>query len=154
MGTKKLKEFAEECHISFRDAQRYVQRHEEALAGHIERYGAPRGTYLDEYAQEYLLDKLAVRKIEVLDTRQAEEIARLQMELEEAQKKILTLTEKLAAVLEDKADLTQRALQAENTLALSEATVATKDDQLQQLQDQVSKLKSRTLWQRITRFGE
>lgn len=49
----KLQDFARECGVTDRTIQKHVAKHEEALAGHFERKG-PNGTWLDEYAQEYI----------------------------------------------------------------------------------------------------
>ena len=142
---KSLKQFADEHGITLRAAQRHIQRHEDELDGHVVRYGPPRGTFVDDFAIEFLSGLIAGPPMTFVSATQ--EANELRAELEEANKKIL-------ALLEDKVELTQRALQAEGTLALSEASVATKEEQIQQLMDQVDKLKGRTLWQRIMRWGE
>ena len=152
MEMKSLKQFADEHGITLRAAQRHIQKHEDELEGHIVRHGPPRGTFIDEFAIEYLSGLIVGPPVTFVSATQ--EASELRDELEESQKKILALTEKLAALLEDKATLTERALQAEGTLALSEASVATKEATIQDLRNQVDKLKGRTLWQRITRWGE
>jgi len=49
----KLQDFARECGVTDRAIQKHIQKHEEALRGHFERRG-PNGTWLDEYAQDYI----------------------------------------------------------------------------------------------------
>lgn len=49
----KLQDFAVECGVTDRAIQKHIQKHEEALQGHFERRG-PNGTWLDDFAQEYI----------------------------------------------------------------------------------------------------
>lgn len=161
MELKSLKDFAQEKNVTMRAIQKHVKNHESELEGHVIRYGPPRGTFIDEYAQEYISDLLVGHSVEVMDTALREEVERLRAELEEAQKRVIVL-------LEERNQLTERALQAENTRELAEATRQAQDDRIQELEGKLSeateratqaeetaqKLKSRSLWQRITRWGE
>ena len=74
----KLQDFAVECGVTDRTIQKHLKNHEEALAGHFERRG-PNGTWLDNYAQEYIKD-LMIRPVPtvVSDARLVQENKELQ----------------------------------------------------------------------------
>lgn len=161
MQLKSLRDFADEKKVSMRSLQKHIKNHESDLEGHIVRYGPPRGTFIDEYAQEYISSHLVGYSVEVVDTALQEEAERLRAELEAANKRIISL-------LDERIALTERALQAENTRELAEATRQAQDERIQELEGKLSeateralqaeetaqKLKGRTLWQRIRRWGE
>ena len=154
MEYKRLADFAAERGVTVRSIQRHVQRHANELSGHVKRYGAPKGTYLDDFAQSYIAEHLLRDSVAVMDTALTEEIERLKLELEEAHRKIIQLQD-------ERNQLTERALTAENTKALADAAV----DRLQAdltaatvraetAEAETAKLKSRGLWARITRKHE
>lgn len=154
MELKSLRDFAEEKKITMRAVQKHVKNHESELEGHIIRYGPPRGTFIDEYAQEYISSLLVGHQVEVLNTALEDEVERLRSELEAANQRII-------ALLEERTALTERALQAEATKALAEATQQEQEQRAREAEERaaaaeeaIQKLKGRTLWQRIRRWGE
>lgn len=154
MELKSLRDFAEEKNITLRAVQKHLRNHQGELDGHIVRYGPPRGSFLDEYAQEYISGLLVGNPVAVMDNALQEEVERLQAELAEANKKIV-------ALLEEKNALTERALQAESVKALAEATTHSQERTIQDLETRLTeaeettrKLKGRSLWERITRKWE
>lgn len=161
MELKSLRDFAKEKNITIRAVQKHVKNHEGELKGHVVRYGPPRGSFLDEYAQEFISDLLVGHQVEVMDNALSEEIERLQAELAEANKRIM-------ALLDERTALTERALQAESQKALAEATsqdqeqkvldqeqrILALEEKLTEAQELNQKLKGRSLWQRITRRWE
>ena len=154
MDYKSLRDYAQEHGITLRAAQRHIKNHENDLSGHIVRYGPPRGTYIDEYAQEYIAGLLVGHPVEVMDNSLSDEIERLRSELEDAQRRIISL-------MEERNQLTERALQAEAAQALAEATQEKQAERIQaaeeralQAEEMTQKLKGRNLWQRLTRWGE
>ena len=147
METKALRDFATEQGITLRALQKHVKKHENELDGHIIRYGPPKGTYLDEYAQEYLSGLLVGHPLAVLDDNLSQELERVRIELEAAQKRIIELQD-------EKADLLERAIKAEATKALAETTTRDQAARIEALEGEIDGLKKRTLWQRITRWGE
>lgn len=147
METKALRDFATEQGITLRALQKHVKKHENELDGHIIRYGPPKGTYLDEYAQEYLSGLLVGHPLAVLDDNLSQELERVRIELEAAQKRIIELQD-------EKADLLERAIKAEAAKALTETNTRDQAARIEALEGELDGLKKRTLWQRITRWGE
>lgn len=154
MDFKSLREFAAEKKVTMRAIQRHIKNHESDLEGHIVRYGPPKGTYIDETAQEYISELLVGYPMEVVDTALQEENERLRNELDELQKRVIQLQD-------EKAGLLERALEAENRRELVETTVTAAEEKILRLESDVrelteanKKLKSRSLWQRIIRYGE
>ena len=147
METKALRDFATEQGITLRALQKHVKKHENELDGHIIRYGPPKGTYLDEYAQEYLSGLLVGHPLAVLDDNLSQELERIRIELEAAQKRIIELQD-------EKADLLERAIKAEAAKALTETNTRDQAARIEALEGEIDGLKKRTLWQRITRWGE
>ena len=154
MGTKSLRDFAEENGVTLRAIQKHIKKYESELTGHMVRYGPPRGTYIDDAAQEILAAHLVKDPIAVMDTALSEEVERLRKELEEANQKII-------ALLEERTELTERAVKAEATKALAETTARDQAAKVQELEgkltaaeDHAKKLQGRNLWQRIIRWGE
>ena len=147
METKALRDFATEQSITLRALQKHVKKHENELDGHIIRYGPPKGTYLDEYAQEYLSGLLVGHPLAVLDDNLSQELERVRIELEAAQKRIIELQD-------EKADLLERAIKAEAAKALTETNTRDQAARIEALEGELDGLKKRTLWQRITRWGE
>ena len=156
MGIKSLRDFATENGVTVRAVQKHIAKYADDLEGHLTRYGAPRGTYLDEFAQDFIANSLS------------DENERLKAELAAANNRIISL-------LEERTALTERALQAEAHKAIAEASqqdqerrAAEIEARAQSLEDELaaakeraaeaeaetSKLKGRSLWQRITRWGE
>ena len=147
MGYKSLKDLAREKGVNIRSLQNHVKKHEGELEGHIIRYGPPRGTFVDEDGEAFLSGLLVGHPIAMTDQSLIAENERLKDEIVDLQKKLIQLQD-------EKAGLLERAITAEASKALMETTAATQGEQLQQLQAQLDKLKSRSIWQRLVRFGE
>lgn len=82
----RLRDFAELHRISERTVQVHIKNNEEELAGHIDRRGK-QGTWLDEFAVNFLLDRIQLpTKDEVLVPTARE--AALLIEVAEANKKL------------------------------------------------------------------
>lgn len=147
METKALRDFATEHGITLRALQKHVKKHESELEGHIIRHGPPKGTYIDEYAQEYLSGLIVGHPLAVLDESLSQELERVRIELEAAQKRIIELQD-------EKADLLERAIKAEAAKALTETNTRDQAARIEALEGTIEALKKRTLWQRIRRWGE
>lgn len=154
MEYKRLKDFADECGVTMRSIQRHVQRHESELSGHIKRHPAPKGTYLDDFAQAFIRDHLLRESVAIVDDT-------LQKELEETRGKLLAAQEQINTLLREKLELTQQLLTEKSNLALADANLETLREKLEQetnradtAEEITAKLKSRGLWARITRKHE
>lgn len=84
----KLQDFAREKGVTDRAIQKHIQNHAEELAGHFERLG-PNGTWLDEYAQEFISGLMYQTPTVIMD-------AQLAREHEDLQERYLATTEQLA----------------------------------------------------------
>ena len=168
MKTKSLRTFAEEHGVTIRDVQRHVKKHEKELEGHIKRYGAPKGTYIDSYAEEFISELMIDKPIAVLDPTLSNENDRLKTELEAANKKIIALMEAQNALVERamKAEAAQamleaakeeqdkRAAEMESSLKQLEEAFTAEKERADAAEETTKKLKGRNLWQRLTRWGE
>lgn len=96
----KLQDFATECGVTDRAIQKHIQKHEEALQGHFERRG-PNGTWLDDFAQEYIRNLMVRPAPTVISD------ARLVQENRELQETVASQ----AAIIEDKDRLISRLLE-------------------------------------------
>lgn len=74
----KLQDFAREKGVTDRAIQKHIQNHLPELLDHIERRG-PKGTWLDEYAQEFISNLMYETPTAILDT----ELVRKYSELED-----------------------------------------------------------------------
>lgn len=154
VGYKATREVAEALGVTARAIQRHVKKHPEELQDHVIYYPAPRGMYLDDYAQDFISKLLVRPAVAIMDASLQDETERLRKELDEAQKRIIDL-------LERSAELQQKALEAETAKELAAATQQDQARRIQELEaalteakDETLKLKNRTLWQRIRRWGE
>lgn len=84
----KLQDFAKQCGVTDRAIQKQLKKHEEALTGHFERQGA-NGTWLDEYAQNFLRSNMVKKTVAIADQSQLKEIERLKAELKAAQDELI-----------------------------------------------------------------
>lgn len=92
METIKLQDFARMKGVTDRSIQRHIKKHSEELNGHIFRKG-PAGTWLDEYAQNFLEKHISVSPIVLADSSQQAEIERLRKENEELKNKLIQFHE-------------------------------------------------------------
>lgn len=82
----RLRDFAELYRISERTVQIHIKNNEEELEGHVDRRGK-QGTWLDEFAVNFLLDRIQLPTKDEVLTPTAREAA-LMMELSEANRKL------------------------------------------------------------------
>lgn len=87
----KLQDFARQQGVTERTVQKHLKKHEAELEGHFERKG-PNGTWLDEYAQDFIKGHLIQSPIVVYDN----EAARLKDENLELQKRLTAAYERLS----------------------------------------------------------
>lgn len=91
---KKLQDFATECGVTDRAIQKHLKKHEEALVGHFERKG-PNGTWLDEFAQDYIRGLMIQQPVIVGDVFQQQEIDRLKAENDALKDRLLAIQDRL-----------------------------------------------------------
>lgn len=96
----KLQDFARDCGVTDRAIQKHVKNHEAELQGHIERRGK-NGTWLDEYAEEFIRGLMKTAPVVVGDNAQLRKI-------EELQEKI----DKLYGYIEKKDEFISRMMEA------------------------------------------
>ena len=128
----KLQDFAKQQGVTDRQIQRHLKKHEEALIGHFERKG-PNGTWLDEFAQDYIRDLMKQQPLVVSDV--SEEIARLKTENERLKDALLTAKDRIIDLQELNSSLAVSAAKIE----LLEAETANKDQLLSETKEMAQK---------------
>lgn len=88
----KLQDFARACKVTDRAIQKHIKKHAAELDGHVHRNG-PNGTWLDEFAQDFIRARMIRPQIVVSDGKDAQD-------LQELQEKVAMLQEKLIAAQE------------------------------------------------------
>lgn len=114
----KLQDFAQECGVTDRAIQKHIQKHEDALRGHFERHG-PNGTWLDDFAQDYIKGLMVQRPLTVVSD------TRLTLENEELRQKMALRDEKIAAQDEFINKLQAEIARLNNTVGRLQATEET-----------------------------
>lgn len=133
---KKLQDFATECGVTDRAIQKHLKKHESELAGHFERKG-PNGTWLDDFAQEYIRSLMVQQPVVLHDN--IAEVQELRAKLEDKQNKIELLQGFLLDAKDEIKTLTDEkyALVAENRrITLLEADNANKGKELAQAREE------------------
>lgn len=177
----KLVDFARDNGVTDRAIQKHIQKHEFELVGHIDRQGNS-GTWLDETAQNYIRGLLLRQPIAVIKDNEdyrllREENIELRQQLQTSTNQILKLQDILtiqateiaagraAQKLLEASESRQSSLQAELDRyrldvdeAQEEANNAVLEAQESQkraeaVEAELSKLKKRGLWSRITNKG-
>ena len=165
---KKLQDFATECGVTDRAIQKHLKKHEAELIGHFERKG-PNGTWLDEYAQEYIRGLMIQQPIVLQDN--VAEVQELRLRLTEKQDKIENLQDRIIdlqgqlqtaqlqtaqiALLEadierrnkDLAQAQQAAQTASDELTAAHAELEATREQLSKALEEKSELEKRKWWQ-------
>lgn len=75
----KLQDFAAQQGVTDRAIQKHLKNHEEALQGHFERKG-PNGTWLDDYACEFIRSKMVQQPLVMADSSLVQKVADLERE--------------------------------------------------------------------------
>ena len=168
-GAVKLQDFARDLGVTDRNIQKHIQHHRADLEGHIERRGN-NGTWLDEYAQNYIRDLVRPAPV-VYAAGAAEELDKLRQELETVNAKYAAALESLLVVKQQLADNQATTLRLEAATdeitrlrseldqtkdALDQTTMAREiaDHDLAAANQRIAALTQRTLWQRVFRRGE
>lgn len=114
----KLQDFARQQAVTDRAVQKQLKRYEKAeLQGHFERQG-PNGTWLDDYAVEFLLSKMKRKPIVVYDRENSDllkENSMLKSQIIELQQQ-LKISDEEKRLLQDKADQAQALMQSNEDL--------------------------------------
>lgn len=84
----KLQEFAKMQGVTDRAVQKHLKKHEKALEGHFQRLG-PNGTYLDDFACEFIRERML--KAPIVISEASEENEALRREIDSLQKDIIAL---------------------------------------------------------------
>lgn len=152
----KLQDFAKQCGITDRQLQRHLKNHENDLKGHFERKG-PNGTWLDDFACDYLKTFMKQQPIVVSDN--VEEVEKWRKKYEEAietQNQYLAQVTPLLAkaadqiLLAEKSEQNQKradALEAQNADLSIE--IENKDKTIKELEERLKIAETSTL-----SFGE
>lgn len=93
----KIGDFARECGVSDRAIYKHLQKHESELEGHLDKQGS-NGTWLDEYAQNYVRGLMLRQPVTVIQDNEEfrmlrEENIELRAQLQQSTTHILKLQE-------------------------------------------------------------
>ena len=99
----KLQDFANQCGVTDRAIQKHLKNHEKELEGHFSRRG-PNGTWLDEYAQDYIRQFMKIAPIVINDKSLVDENADLKNTLEDLRRKYDEQTAAFTKLSEWKSD--------------------------------------------------
>lgn len=98
----KLQDFARQMGVTDRAIQKHLKNCEADLQGHFERKG-PNGTWLDDYAQTFIQERMKQQPVVVYDDSASELVdanRKLEQENKELQKKLIEAYELLTAAKE------------------------------------------------------
>lgn len=93
----KLQDFAREKGVTDRAIQKHIQNHAEELAGHFERKG-PNGTWLDDYAQEFISGLMYETPTVIMDTELVRKHQELQDQYQLVSGQLVQAQDRLAAM--------------------------------------------------------
>lgn len=136
----KLQDFARQQAVSDRTIQKHLKKHEKELEGHFERKG-PNGTWLDEYAQDYIRQHLLQQPVAVYDAAASalsDENKRLQQELTKAYERIANASEYQLALVQELAEQKLLAAKAES----AEEKAATAEQEAKQAKEEIESLRA------------
>ena len=105
----KLQDFARQMGVTDRAIQKHLKNWENELQGHFERKG-PNGTWLDDYAQDFIRERMKQQPVVVLDGEASDLLDKnrsLEQENRELQKKLIEAYEMLTAAKEQQLQLQQ-----------------------------------------------
>ena len=105
----KLQDFARQMGVTDRAIQKHLKNYESDLQGHFERKGQ-NGTWLDDYAQDFIRERMKQQPVVVLDGEASDLLDKnrsLEQENRELQKKLIEAYEMLTAAKEQQLQLQQ-----------------------------------------------
>ncbi len=152
----KIQDFARENGVTDRQIQRQLKKYELELVGHYERRGS-NGTWLDEKAQEFLREKMKKQPIVVADSSIQQELDRLRQENNMLKDRLLSTQDKLlmAQELFVEGKTAQALLTAsQEDLKFKNKILKEKEEALAHAEEKIQKLKSRNLFERISKKYE
>lgn len=133
----KVQDFASSKGVTPNAIYKHIRNHKDELEEHVSKQGK-NGTWLDDYAQEYI-DKLMISNpIVVGNSQQQAEIERLKAENDQLKNKIIGLQEKMLNMSD------QLQLAASAQLLLED-----RNKQLDELKAENERLKNQSWWQRL-----
>lgn len=111
----KVKDFAISKGVTDKAIYKHLQKHKEELAGHVEKRGK-NGTWLDDYACEYISNLMISNPIVISEGSDREEIERLRKKVEDLQEKLIDSNEKGRSLAEKMIEMQEEMtnLQLEN----------------------------------------
>lgn len=104
----KLQDFAVSKGVTDKAVYKHLNKHKDALEGHFEKRGK-NGTWLDDYACEYIAGLMISNPVVLGDSQQQQEIERLRTENNELKDRLITIQDRAMAMAEQMA-----AIQIEN----------------------------------------
>ena len=116
----KLQDFAHQKGVTDRTVQKHLKKHEKELKDHFQRKG-PNGTWIDDFACEFLSDLMKTNAVAVSDVALLEKNKELEKENQALMRKVQEYAEKIAVLYEERAENAQKIALAEvNQLLLED----------------------------------
>lgn len=151
----KLQDFAKQKGVTDRTIQYHLKKHKKELEGHYERRGS-NGTWLDEYAIDYLSQFMKSNPVVLAEADQQKEIQELKDKLIKAQEINNELHAKYETMLEKASKIDSERLLLEKDIELKkkektllEEKIEAQNQELKEKEQEINKLKNRNLLDRI-----
>lgn len=133
----KVQDFAHSKGVTDKAIYKHINKHKEELGEHIHKQGK-NGTWLDEYACEYISNLMISNPIVVGESQQQQEIERLKAENSQLKNKVIDLQDRMLIMSE------QLQLSSSAQLLLED-----RNKQLDELKAENERLKNQSWWQRL-----
>ena len=133
----KVQDFAHSKGVTDKAIYKHINKHKEELGEHIHKQGK-NGTWLDEYACEYISNLMISNPIVVGESQQQQEIERLKSENSQLKNKVIDLQDRMLIMSE------QLQLSSSAQLLLED-----RNKQLDELKAENERLKNQSWWQRL-----
>lgn len=130
----KVQDFAHSKGVTDKAIYKHINKHKEELGEHIHKQGK-NGTWLDEYACEYISNLMISNPIVVGESQQQQEIERLKAENAQLKNKVIDLQDRMLIMSE------QLQLSSSAQLLLED-----RNKQLDDLKAENERLKNRKWW--------
>lgn len=148
----KLQDFARKCGVTDRAIQKHLQKHAKELKGHFERKG-PNGTWLDDYACDYLRGFMKQQPIVISEpSAEVEALKQRIGELEQLvseKEKLLAMSQQTTQNAQNRVAELEKQVERVKLLETDKTALEVKCDGLEALNNA---MKNATLWQRLKGF--
>ncbi|MGM9963361.1 MAG: hypothetical protein ACI319_10035 [Holdemanella porci] len=133
----KVQDFAHSKGVTDKAIYKHINRHREELGDHIQKQGK-NGTWLDDYACEFISGLMISNPIVVGDSHQQAEIGKLKIRNEELMNQLLAAQQTIINLQGSMIEL-----------EVAKKQIEYKNDELNRAKEEIDRLKTRNFWGRI-----